>query len=130
MTAPRYRQCLLIRSVDQALDQGAELGLRCRKTPLAFELGRIRPPRKPKPNMSITVKVGEAKTHLSDLLAKVEAGEEVIIARGNEPIAKLSRIRKENDLDAVIAEVRVARARAKPVTTEEILAWKHEGRRY
>ena len=27
--------------------------------------------------MSITVKVGEAKTHLSDLLAKVEAGEEV-----------------------------------------------------
>ena len=80
--------------------------------------------------MSITVKVGEAKTHLSDLLAKVEAGEEVIIARGNEPIAKLSRIRKENDLDAVIAEVRVARARAKPVTTEEILAWKHEGRRY
>ena len=38
--------------------------------------------------MSITVKVGEAKTHLSDLLAKVEAGEEVIIARGNELIAK------------------------------------------
>ncbi|RUX73943.1 type II toxin-antitoxin system prevent-host-death family antitoxin [Mesorhizobium sp. M2A.F.Ca.ET.040.01.1.1] len=80
--------------------------------------------------MTITVKVGEAKTHLSDLLAKVEAGEEVIIARGNDPIARLSRIRRQGDINALIAEVRVARARAKPVTTEEILAWKHEGHRY
>ena len=32
--------------------------------------------------MTMTVKIGEAKTHLSELLAKVEAGEEVIIARG------------------------------------------------
>ena len=35
--------------------------------------------------MSLTVKVGEAKTRLSELLAKVEAGEEVVIARGHEP---------------------------------------------
>ncbi|TIS89826.1 MAG: type II toxin-antitoxin system prevent-host-death family antitoxin [Mesorhizobium sp.] len=75
--------------------------------------------------MTITVKVGEAKTHLSNLLAKVEAGEEVIISRGNDPIAKLSRIPKNNDLGALIEEVRAARAKAKPVTTEEILAWKH-----
>ncbi|MDX8449489.1 type II toxin-antitoxin system Phd/YefM family antitoxin [Mesorhizobium captivum] len=80
--------------------------------------------------MTITVKVAEAKTHLSELLAKVEAGEEVIISRGNDPIAKLSKIRKETDLTALIEEVRAARARAKPVTTEEILAWKHEGHRY
>ena len=32
--------------------------------------------------MTITVKVGEAKTHLSELLAKVDAGEDVVIARG------------------------------------------------
>ncbi|MES0029320.1 type II toxin-antitoxin system prevent-host-death family antitoxin [Mesorhizobium sp. M0040] len=79
--------------------------------------------------MTITVKVGEAKTHLSELLAKVEAGEEVNISRGNDPIAKLSRIHKDNRLDALIDEVRAARARAKPVTTEEILAWRHEGHR-
>lgn len=36
-----------------------------------------------------TVTVHEAKTHLSRLLARVEAGEEVIIARGSEEIAKL-----------------------------------------
>jgi len=80
--------------------------------------------------MTITVKVGEAKTHLSELLAKVEAGEEVVIARGNAPIARLSRIRKDKDVSAVIDEIRAARARAKPVATEEILAWRHEGHRF
>ena len=79
--------------------------------------------------MTITVKVGEAKTHLSELLAKVEAGEDIIIARGNDPIAKLSRIPKNDDMRALIEEVRAARARAKPVTQEEIRTWLEEGRR-
>ena len=80
--------------------------------------------------MTITVKVGEAKTHLSELLAKVEAGEEVIIARGKEPIAKLSRIARENDLHSVIAEIKAARANRPKTTIEEILAWRDEGRRF
>jgi len=37
----------------------------------------------------IEVNVHEAKTHLSRLLAKVAAGEEVIIARSGEPVARL-----------------------------------------
>jgi prevent-host-death family protein len=79
--------------------------------------------------MSITVKVHEAKTHLSELLAKVEAGEEVIIARGNDPIARLTRVPPKNDLAALIAEVKAARA-GRPVTTmAEILEWRDEGRR-
>lgn len=36
-----------------------------------------------------TVTVHEAKTHLSRLLARVEAGEEIVIARGEKEIAKL-----------------------------------------
>ena len=36
-----------------------------------------------------TVTVHEAKTHMSRLLARVEAGEEIIIARGRVEIAKL-----------------------------------------
>ncbi len=32
----------------------------------------------------------EAKTHLARYLARVEAGEEIIIARGKHPIARLS----------------------------------------
>jgi len=72
------------------------------------------------------VKVGEAKTHLSDLLARVEAGEEIIIARGDAPIARLTKIQKEDDLTAVLAEARAARARAKPVTRAEVFAWRRE----
>jgi len=36
-----------------------------------------------------TVSVREAKAHLSRLLQQVEAGEEVVITRGGEPVARL-----------------------------------------
>lgn len=36
-----------------------------------------------------TVNVREAKTHLSRLLARVEAGEEIVIARRGKPVARL-----------------------------------------
>ena len=39
--------------------------------------------------MTETVNVYEAKTHLSRLLERVEAGEEVVIARAGKPVAKL-----------------------------------------
>lgn len=80
--------------------------------------------------MSVTVKVAEAKAHLSELLARVEAGEEVIISRGSDPVARLSRIHKVNELGVLMAEVRAARLRAKPVTNDEILDWKREGQRF
>jgi len=35
------------------------------------------------------VGVHQAKTHLSQLLARVEAGEEIVITRGKEPVARL-----------------------------------------
>jgi prevent-host-death family protein len=78
--------------------------------------------------MSSTVKVAEAKAHLSALLARVEAGEEITISRGNDPIAVLSRIRKDNNIQTAIAEIRAMRQMAKPVTQEEIRAWRDEGR--
>jgi prevent-host-death family protein len=40
--------------------------------------------------MGTTVNVHEAKTHLSRLLARVEAGEEITIARAGKPIALLT----------------------------------------
>lgn len=79
--------------------------------------------------MSTTVKISEAKAHLSELLARVEAGEDVIIARGNDPIVRLSRIRKETDRQILLEEVRTARNKMHPVTHEEIMTWRDEGRR-
>jgi antitoxin (DNA-binding transcriptional repressor) of toxin-antitoxin stability system len=80
--------------------------------------------------MTLSVKVAEAKTHLSELLAKVEAGEEVIISRGNTPIAKLSRIRRENNVEALIAEIKAQRLTRQSTTQDEIREWIDEGRRY
>jgi hypothetical protein len=53
----------------------------------------------------------------------------VIISRGNDPIAKLSRIRKETDLQLLVNEARAARGRAKPSSHHEIMSWRDEGRR-
>ena len=40
----------------------------------------------------VTVNVHEAKTHLSKLLARVEAGEEIVIARSGKPVAVLKAV--------------------------------------
>ena len=79
--------------------------------------------------MTTTVKISDAKTHLSDLIARVEAGEEFVIARGNDPVAHLTAVRKHNDMQLLLAEVRAARLKAATSTHDEILSWRDEGRR-
>ena len=44
--------------------------------------------------MEVTVQ--EAKTHLSRLLRRVEAGESVVIRRGSEPVAMLVRAPRQS----------------------------------
>ncbi len=44
--------------------------------------------------MAIKVGVGEAKTHLSRLLRQVEEGDEVVIERDGQPVAKLVRVER------------------------------------
>jgi len=80
----------------------------------------------------------EAKTHLSELVARAEQGEEVVITRHNRPVAKIvpfdevapadieRRMRAVARLQALGAEIA---ERGGPVTREEILEWVHEGRR-
>jgi prevent-host-death family protein len=46
----------------------------------------------------VRVNVGQAKTDLSKLLARVEAGEEVEIARDGVPVARLVRIEPLNSV--------------------------------
>jgi prevent-host-death family protein len=79
--------------------------------------------------MSVDVKVAEAKTHLSELLARVEAGEEIIIARGNDAVALLIAIDERRQRLSAIDAVRALRTQAKPVIQAEIQTWKQEGRR-
>ena len=73
------------------------------------------------------VKIGEAKTHLSALLADVEAGEDLVICRGPTPVAHVTRVASEDEHAALSATLRRERAKQKAVTTAEILSWRHEG---
>ncbi len=77
--------------------------------------------------MARHVKIGEAKTHLSALLARVEAGEDLVICRGSTPIAQVTRIVSAPDHAELAATLRRERAKQQPVTTTEILSWRHEG---
>ena len=77
--------------------------------------------------MTRHVKIGEAKTHLSALLAQVEAGEDLVICRGLVPIARVTRVESEHKQELLHATLRRERATQKTVTTAEILSWRHEG---
>ena len=44
----------------------------------------------------VTVTIHEAKTNLSELIRRVEAGEEIIIARGDTPVAILKDYQSED----------------------------------
>ena len=78
--------------------------------------------------MTIRVKVGEAKAHLSELLAKVEAGEEVVISRGDHPVARLTRIPDRSGVAAVIEEILAAQKTSQTATDDERISWRDEGR--
>jgi prevent-host-death family protein len=73
----------------------------------------------------------EAKTHLSELIARAERGEEVIITRHNKPVARLVPIvHADRDLPARQAAVQALLASARGRTLG--LDWKalrDEGRR-
>jgi prevent-host-death family protein len=43
--------------------------------------------------MAAIVNIHDAKTHFSKLLARVSAGEEIVIARAGKPVARLAPIR-------------------------------------
>ena len=79
--------------------------------------------------MGMVVKVGEAKTRLSELLARVEAGEEIVIARGDHPGCASSTGLEERRPKGAISDILSARSSIGPTSVEEILAWRDEGRR-
>ncbi len=76
--------------------------------------------------MTRHVKVAEAKTHLSELLVKVQRGEEFVITRGSEPVARLVPVDELAHRRSLVSAIRTERARYKPVSQAEIRDWKHE----
>jgi len=57
-------------------------------------------------NANNTVGAYEAKTHLSELLEKVEAGEEITITKHGAPVAKLVPVKKEASAEERVAAIK------------------------
>ena len=74
------------------------------------------------------VNVHEAKTQLSRLLARVEAGEEVVIARRGEPVARLvgCKPRRRRQPDVLKGKVVIPESFFDSLPEDELSAW--EGR--
>lgn len=74
-----------------------------------------------------SVNVHEAKAHLSEYLALVEAGETVVICRRNEPIAELKAIaqppRKPRPMGLARGEFTVHPSFFEPMTEDELADW-------
>jgi prevent-host-death family protein len=77
-----------------------------------------------------SVKSSDAKARFSELLDDVERGDTIVITRHGKVIARMipdqdaKRIRTQE----AIAGILELRKHTKPVSIEEIIAWKNEGR--
>ena len=72
-----------------------------------------------------TVTMHKAKTTLSQLVADVEAGEEILIMRGKVPAARLVGLVGEpvRKFGALAGEVSVTEAFFEPLPEQELRAW-------
>ena len=71
----------------------------------------------------VIVNVHQAKTHLSRLLERVAAGEEVVIARAGNPVARLVPIQREEPRNPGLVKGRVTDAFFEPLPADELDAW-------
>jgi prevent-host-death family protein len=72
------------------------------------------------------VNTHEAKTHLSRLLKRVAAGEEIMIARAGQPVARLVPIRltdRKRELGFAADELRIADDFDAPLSDEVLSAF-------
>lgn len=70
--------------------------------------------------------VHQAKTHLSELIADVEAGEDVVIFRGKDPVVRLipaSDPLPKRTFGALAGKVTVTEAFFEPLPANELAAW-------
>lgn len=74
-----------------------------------------------------TVKVQYAKTHLSALIATVEQGDEVVISRGDQPVAKLVALEAPGDRSLGFVAWKTPATFFAELTDDELAAWEGTG---
>ncbi len=78
------------------------------------------------------ITVHEAKTHLSKLIDRALAGEEVVISRGHEPVVRLvpfAAPKPERKFGAYAGQMRVTDAFFEPLPEDELALWEGKSRR-
>jgi len=73
--------------------------------------------------MVTVVNVGDAKTHLSDLLARAERGEEIVVARAGKPVVRLTRVEPVRRRQFGTLPMHVPDSFFEPLPEEEQAAW-------
>ena len=75
--------------------------------------------------MDVPISIHAAKTHLSRLIARAEAGEEIVIARGRKPVAKLVPIanKPKRVFGAMKGQFTIGPEFFEPLPPEELDTW-------
>ena len=81
-----------------------------------------------------TIQASEAKTHFLRILDDVERGESVTVTRRGKTVARIVPISSNEEgrqerIERAMASILEIRKRTKPVSIEEILSARDEGRR-
>ncbi|WP_417810277.1 type II toxin-antitoxin system Phd/YefM family antitoxin [Thalassospira alkalitolerans] len=70
------------------------------------------------------VKMHDAKSQLSALIRAAEEGEEIIISRGNEPVARLTAIHRNARIPGLLkGKLAIPDGVFDPLPDDEIAAW-------
>ena len=75
--------------------------------------------------MDEAISIHAAKTHLSRLIARAEAGEEIIIARGRKPVVKLVALapKPKRVFGSMKGQFTVGPEFFEPMSEEELALW-------
>lgn len=87
--------------------------------------------------MTRHIPIAEFKDHLSELIAAVEAGDEIVVTRHGKAAAKLVPMtdngalqrQREDAVERIRAHIARMRAEGRTATIDELIAWKNEDRR-
>ena len=77
------------------------------------------------------VQASAAKAQFAELLDQVEGGETIVITRHGKPVASLvpHTDARTREIQEARHAIEALRRQTKPVTVDEILAWRNEGRK-
>ena len=80
--------------------------------------------------MAAPTSIHQAKTHLSKLIARAEAGEEIILSRGKKPVAKIVGLepkKRVRSLEGSLPPISLDQGFWDPLPDDELRLWNGEG---